>query len=592
MKIIKENYIEIFFILFLIILVISSSGLFRDTTLTSILWHSDDAIHLSAAKSISEGGESTIDFAPWWGTLTTEELINNYPNISTIQNGKGPIYYLLLGGFFNLASTESEFYYIGSIFNTILTIFLITIYFVFCRIHFSRTVTFMSSLVISILPIITLASVRVAPHTLSFIFVILAFIFMKKNYSNYFLFGIFSGLAHLTHPLGVIASISYSLFLLLKKEFRGALIVFATSSLMLLPWFIRNLLVFGNFAEGLGIPFGTKISNLLGFEQKETLLRSELIAETNIDPVLFFKELFIPLHGFYHMNLVLALVGIGLLIILLFFIFKIPSKKFFKYFLENKNSQRHRLALFSLVFVFVTILASYYVGIVNGWVPDTRNILPIFFLLIPFGAFGLERLVTLFTKNKSIKKLPITILVLMIFVTPIAIFELFESYDEIIQYNEVKRINQFSTNNLNKWISSNITKNSIISTNYPHLLYIQTGFTSIGIPSDLAAMKTIDKYLNHYKPDYVVWYGEPRNKFNANPTPTYYFQGVYGEISDDSPWRFDILKVEKQTEEHLKEKISEYLALGQYSQALEGYNLIVVFYDREIDQLKKPRHTI
>jgi len=86
---------------------------------------------------------------------------------------------------------------------------------------------------------------------------------------------------------------------------------------------------------------------------------------------------------------------------------------------------------------------------------------------------------------------------------------------------------------------------------------------------------------------FLVWIFYRKNKFTENPTSAYYFQGVYGEISDDSRWRFDILKVEKQTEEHLKEKISEYLTLGQNSQAMEGYNLIVVFYDREIDQLKK-----
>ena len=41
---------------------------------------------------MSEGRESTIDFVPWRGTLTTEELINNFPNISSIQNEKYWVY--------------------------------------------------------------------------------------------------------------------------------------------------------------------------------------------------------------------------------------------------------------------------------------------------------------------------------------------------------------------------------------------------------------------------------------------------------------------------------------------------------------------
>ena len=388
-KIIRKNYIDIITILGIIIISFSALSLVYDSTKEAFIWHDDQAIHLSAAKNLGEGKDSTIDFAPWWGAMSTDELIHRYSDISITQNGKGPIYYLSLAGFFKLTSADGQnFFILGGIFNLFLTSIFLVLYYFFCKKYFPRNVTILSCIVVALIPLFLWNSIRVLPIILVFIFIIMTFFFLQKNKQNYFIFGIISGLAHLTHPIGVIIGISYSIFLLLKKEFKGSLIVFSTSTLILIPWLIRNLIIFGNFGEGLGIPFASNLSKLLGFEQV-TLSRippSNLAALPQID---FFNIEYSSIinktfhNPLFKMDSVLILVIIGIITISLIVIF---SKKNSKPKTEQQNLIE-RLVHFSIIFTILNILGTYLIMVTTNWTPDPRNIAPLFFLLIPFGIF-------------------------------------------------------------------------------------------------------------------------------------------------------------------------------------------------------------
>lgn len=514
LKKLKKNYFDFIVIFGILIVSYLALSLVYDSTKDSFFWHEDRAIHVSIARSLIQGNGFTIDFAPWWGARTTDDLINKYPEISTPQNNKGPIYYIALAGFFKLTSADNQnLYYLGGIFNIFLTGLFLVAYFLFCRKYFSLTVSALSGLVIAALPSLMFISNRAFPHMLEYLLIVTSLLFLKKNNLNYFLFGIFSGLASLTHPIGIIPAMAYTIFLLLKREFKGSLIVFATSTLILFPWFVRNINTFGNFGEGLGIPFALNISKFFGFESISDTIHD--LGRVNLPPLgfseinhfVFFNKLFN--NPFEQMYFVLILLIIGLSTIFLIFIFTKRSSKI--NFTDLK--QIKRLGFFSIIYLILTLLGAYFILILDHKVIDPLNILPVIFLIIPFSIFGLYKLIQICTKNKFEQKPIISFFMILLLISLPLAFGSLNSADAINDYNINHSINKSPTKTIHSWVSENISHNSTISTNLPYLLNAKTGMKAIGIPIDSTNNKQLEKYFDHYQPDYVLLYNQKDDLF-------------------------------------------------------------------------------
>jgi len=275
---IKKHKISIISIFFILMITVLLTFPLRDT-FSEMIFLSDDAVHISVGNSLASNHGFFVDFQsttqPTWSYVKawhkywdTAELTELFKAASTPLSGKGPIHYLFLGLIFQKANaTPDNWYYLASLVSTIFTLIFLTLSFIFCKRHFGLNVAIVSTFIISILTITVVYSSRVLQYPVVSTFILAAFLFTEKTKRDYILFGFFAGLSHLTHPIGIVAIISYSIFLLLKKEFKGAGLVVSIWFLTLLPWFIRNVFVFGGFGYGFYIPYSDKISTFLGLQR-------------------------------------------------------------------------------------------------------------------------------------------------------------------------------------------------------------------------------------------------------------------------------------------------------------------------------------
>ena len=584
----KNNSLDFLFLLTILVTILVSISFLFEPAFKSVFSPSDDAYHLGVAKSLIEGKGFFTGYSPFHPNITLDDLIKYFPEIGEPLSIHGPVYYIILGFFYLITSPSMlEWNAFGSYFNIGLMLFFLILLYFLVRKYFGKKIAFISSLTFALLPFLVWFSVKILPHSLTYSFVIISLFFIDRNKTHYFLFGFFAGLANLTHQLGIILLASYLILLLIKKEFKGFLISLSTFFVVLFTWMIRNYYTFGDPSAGLAIPFSSTLKSISAFNDPALLSRISGAIQENLQldliatPFTSFNanlQLY-QLQTFFLISLI-GFVSIG---IILFFYY---SRKNLKNFLELDEFQL-RLALLSLIGVFVSITVGLYFSANAGFFPQIHHLLPVFFLLIPFSFFTIKKFSHYFDK-KFYKQFTFGILC-SIFVILLG-YNLFMGIGSVTEYIHQNKLNKWSeedSNQLHNWLAVTVRPNATFATNEAGFLFLNTGLKSIGIPTDIMTEKASEKFIEHYKPDYVVWYGKSQKKFTENLTPAYYFQGIYGETSDDNRWRFDILKVGKQTEERLKEKISEHLALGQYSQAVEGYNFIVVFYDREIDQLKK-----
>ena len=558
----KTRLIELYIVIF----IISTNfiiGFSLRPDIMDVVWIGDDAWHVIVANNFREEGNFMINFRGeyifWDNSLT--DTIEQYPEITSSQGGKGPLYFVLLGSVYSLFNTPVEdLHEVASYFSNLLSSIFLVLFFFLIKKKFDLKIAFLSSILLLFLPFVGFHSVFARPMVLLYIFSFAAFFFFEKKNLHYVLFGLFIGLAHLTHPFALILGISYSIFLLINKEFKGFLISFITWQLVLIPWFWRNYITFGDIGTGLFIPFSDKISQGISFllgDDFEVFLHPtssifQSFQESDLQFELFdiLSSLATKFSVFYTMDLILVflIVFAGLyffkieiikektgskklyffiLILSIILAFIIPHIGFYSqlilvfaippivlYFLWMKNKELFikipRFSLFIVLFGFVSLISLYATAIILNYpTPDPYQIMFSMFLLIPLAIVGLNKTLNLTsywkekTRHDSSKKYQ-TIIILLLVISPILIQS---SYG--IDINKYAPEFQRETDGM-KSVKSLIINNSFkmtnIATNEPLYLTYKTNVKSVPLPTTLENFTEFNIYLEHYDVNHLVFY--------------------------------------------------------------------------------------
>lgn len=336
---------------------------------TRFLYTADDAVHMSIAESFRKYGDFYFQFhftGPQYSEnwpFTSEDLTDRYESPS-IYAEKGPIFYILLGTFYQILSTGQEDLNLhGAIFNIILSSIFIIVFFFLIKRNFNFNTAFFSTLTLTLIPFFHYISSRVLLLPLSWLFMISALFFLEKKQSHYILFGIFSGLAHLSHPIGIFLPVSYSIFLLIKKEIKGFLIVFFTWNIVLIPWFLRNYYYYTDIGMGLYIPFSEKITSIIPISFLPH--QQQVIIETSYIPTTIWpSESYVPTIRIFTRTVEENIISPEFLFLLLIFIFIFTGFAFFKIEKLKKNLKWMILIISAIILPYYIIFAS--INILNS----------------------------------------------------------------------------------------------------------------------------------------------------------------------------------------------------------------------------------
>lgn len=117
----KNNFLLLLTIFFIISINFVSWNVLRSDFL-NVDFSSDDPQHINIAKNFRDTKNFIYDFTPVWGEYTTDFLIKNWPEIPFPEDSKGPIFYVLLGSFYQFMNTQPENFLLhAGYFNSILS---------------------------------------------------------------------------------------------------------------------------------------------------------------------------------------------------------------------------------------------------------------------------------------------------------------------------------------------------------------------------------------------------------------------------------------------------------------------------------------
>jgi tetratricopeptide (TPR) repeat protein len=556
----RKKYFGILFLVFLISLNLFLSVEYRSNFPLDVM-SSDDLVHIEIADSFrTEKNFHQSYISTRLTTNSAEEIINIKACLECPQGSKGPVYYILLGSVYEILSTSgNELFFHASYFNNILSIIFLSLFFIFTYKKFGFIIASISSTSIALIAIIKFNSVFIRIDPLLHIFMILSLFFLERKKSHYVIFGILSGLAHLTHPIGATLIASYLIFLLIKREFKGFLITFVVWIMVLTPWMIRNFNEFSNIGKGLYIPFSQQISNIIltifpnttsfvsgadqagriGFTSNTNIIElvnsSERLFNNYLGSEYFiiFLIIFAPI-AYISFNKIksrivylagITLGGFGIYyyifnlqfsesILQILFILIIPPVILVIISKWKRNVFRENIPRFQNFFIlyffihFVAILQ--FTGASQEWQSlEIRFFFFHIFLILPIALFGFKELMKNIFRKRGIKeKIIIGIIVGLIFF-PLA-NELVESHEYIDRFSmwtetdEMKEIHQLIKKD---------NKAKTIASNYADISWFKTGLNSISLPNYVESQENFEEYLKYYNISHLVFYNndlEPR----------------------------------------------------------------------------------
>jgi len=555
--IIKNHSLE-----FIIIIILISSNFFiadyLRTTLMQLPFTSDDGVHISVANSFYKEKTLNLNLRPDYIFRLSgnfDEMIEKYPDISHDYNQKGPIYYILLGSFYDILDTNpKDLFFHASIFSNITASIFLIVFFYLIKKRFDIKIATTACVLILLIPYFEWYSARVLP-VFFLVFPIAAFFFLENKKTHFILFGILAGLAHLTHPFGIFLGFSYLLYLLLHKKFRGSLIVFISYLGILSPWILRNYYLHGDVSWGLFIPFTENLSKILAFIPRES---SNVFTSPYSGYILNLDIQFLPLKVFHAMfNEFSSLYGMGYLLIFLLLagllFFKLEKIRYYlKYVIlavpvivysyvavyNFENYYAHlvfafiipplililfhkkirpfyedhipRFYTFIIFYVFINFIGYFVVStLTDQSLPNIRQLMFSVFLVIPLAVAGLYKIVGLIIQNKKSVHTNIILFILVgLILFPIA-FQMVEGIEVVNNYN------WFIVENSDMKIVNNFLQNMVgedehVASNIPGGPSTRAGLKSIALPPDSYDQITFEKFLGHYKIKYLVFYEHPK----------------------------------------------------------------------------------
>lgn len=530
-------------------------------------WLYDDTEHLNIAYNLFHGKGLTIDFIDLDAAFkdTNIPVLSNYETISHPLQNKGPLYFVLLGSW--LTATQADFsnwYFWGSILNFLFAASFVVVFYIFTKRYFGRTVAMYATPVLALMPALTWFSVRIRPEVLAYVFIVSAMYFAANSLTkrNVALSGLLSALAHLTHPIGLLSGAAYLVYLLYKRKLKLAILLVAVWSAVLMPWMVRNYLIFGDATQGLGIPIPKSVLFALGLATMNTQ-NSNLVNPDGISS-LTGTEVFVTLAGMlkefaglYGMPFFMLFIACGIAAYLSFGSVRsaLSSRKRLALFAAalglwgvalglSITAETGSAAIQAILLIVVPLVGFLYIKLFTRYrstmtwngnnaytligilgvaslityvmfaqlssrtVPEIRIIICSMYLLLPVAIIGLSKLlempIKLLFSTKSCRK---ALTAAMISV--LAIFSISQSVtgiSSILAYQNEKAETGFDSLT-NEWIRSNVPEGAHIATDLPHAVTLRTGHPSVNFYYEFKGDQSYEKWIiKKFDIDYLVFY--------------------------------------------------------------------------------------
>ncbi|MDN5868633.1 MAG: glycosyltransferase family 39 protein [Candidatus Nitrosocosmicus sp.] len=539
------------------------AALLYNTAADWVYWKYDDVEHMTVAQNFMLGKGlliETIDKdASNWKTNIPD--LEKFDQISSHLRSKLPLYFVFLSGWLYITNAKlSDLYLQSTIFNFILSAISIVLFYYLVKIRFGPLFAPFSAILLASMPGFLWFAVRVRPDVLSFIFMILTVYFASKQISvqNTVLTGIFIALAHFSHPTGLFVGLAIIIFYLLKKKTKLTLVLIGTWIAILIPWLVRNYLIFGDSLQGTGIPIPRNIQLYLGlispdvpnYNVNEVGNFSMIsIVDTVSGLIKEFSDLygmesflifitfsifaFIAVSKFMNISFnkkIIILVGIMTysfivfstfiflsendylyLQILIFFILPLSA---FLVICVNKNfkdalsvDKNDTIAIIGLITI-LSLLVYFFLAQVTGRVtPEVRFLIQPFYFLIPLSLLGISRILntTLSFLDRSIRSKIILISFIIITI----------SLSGTLLVTGINSINSFQKQfaekdfqiDMHQWMNSNIEEDSKIASDLPHIVNLRTGLESVNFAHSLMDVPSYEKWIiKKFDIDYLVFY--------------------------------------------------------------------------------------
>lgn len=559
----------------LIILIISLSLLSVGATFLFksafewVNWKYDDAENLSIAYNLFHGKGLTKSYIDLEANTVAKNIpvLKIYDQISNPLRGKGPLYYVFLGGWLTITdANSSNWYFWGSIFNFSLVASSIVTFYFFTKRYFGNEIAAYATPVLALMPGLLWFSVRIRPDVLAFVFIMMSLYFAgrKTTVQNLVITGVFCALAHLTHPLGILPGSAFLIYLLLfKRKFKGALIFMTTWILALSPWIVRNYIVFGDATRGLGLPpIPGSISTALGLVSPSSInLDAAKLAVANSASVLPFdtlREMLKDLTTVYGMQLFIVFVSFSIiaylslpsirrvlstrknvplvlgwvfvysalilravfyqnggLFVQVFLLFGAPILGYLYLRIRHKNVFTTNGDIYTILAIFTSIsfLSYFMYGIAASRIDvEPRIILYSLYVFIPIAVIGIKKLLT--TVYSYITSPPRKDVIRLSLISILVIFSLVQTSTGIVLINifQTARAEHDDQKSMNRWITENIPIDAKIASELPHVVLLRTGHEAVNFQHVYKDNISYERWIiKKFDIDYLVFY-YPKNR--------------------------------------------------------------------------------
>lgn len=548
-------------------LLISASLVFESAN-NWVFWLYDDTENLSIADNFFHGQGLVSNMLDKEANQRTTNIptLATHDQISTPLYSKPPMYHLLLGAWQTIVgATYVDWYFWGSIFNLVLASSIIPVYYAYVRKNFSFEVSAISTFVMALMPVLVWHAVRLRSEILAFIFVIASLYFAsKQSLRNVILMGLFTGLAHLTHPIGVLAGATLFIYLLSKTKFRSAAVFVAAWASLIIPWMVRGYIIFGDATQGLAIPVPKSILASIGLVSRESLSFTE--SSTSFAYIPPFETLigmlneFTQLHGMQFFILLIAcslaayfsfdrikrilsskrnaVVFVAMIVSYsifgmwagsatdpymafagqMSFLFALP---FALYLFMRLSSLRiifesNSVTIYSILGILGTLTFAFYIFYAQvdaRVVPEVRFIAYPLSLLLPLSVIGVRKLVEAsYPSISDILRKKTLIPTVTVIVVAFSILQVSVAIPIVNAYQTNFSEQEYQVE-MHQWMMANMPQDAKVASDLPHAVLLRTGHESVNF---YFAYKDDVQYerwiIKKFDIDYLVFY------FSKSPT--------------------------------------------------------------------------
>ncbi|HKR74636.1 MAG TPA: glycosyltransferase family 39 protein, partial [Candidatus Nitrosocosmicus sp.] len=442
-----------------------------------------------------------------------------------------------------------------------LTSLCIASFYFFVKKYFGFEVAMFATPLLASMPGLIWFSVRIRPDILLLLLVIIALYFAGKKATNFNVVSsaIFVALSHFTHPLAILLGVAVFISLLMRKKLKASILFLSTWIVIMIPWLVRNYLIFEDPIRGFGMPIPRELLTTFGLVSPDSkvldVYPDEFYGVSMIDTLQGMLYDFTHVYGmeyfliFVSLSLVafisfnalrfglsnifrniiplsigLALYSIGIyyvisgsifdnnFIVQSLFVFAIPLSIFLyiKIFSSHKNIFTAHKNIYMVIGLYAIInLLMYFIypQLSGRIVPEIRIIIIALYTLIPLAIIGLRKILSVIFSY-----IKVTYRKRIIFISMSIILFSFAFYQTSIGINVIdarfeRLAGETQHFNMNDWIRANIPPNSKTASDMPHALTLQTGLPSVNFHHWYKDNTSYENWIiKKFDIDYLVFY--------------------------------------------------------------------------------------